>query len=132
MPYLVDDQFWQLLEPLLPRPRRRYRHPGRKRLDDRRVLAGIVFVLTTGIPWQRLPQELGYGSGMTCWRRLHEWQQAGVFQRLHQLLLAKLRQAERLDLSHAVCDSSSLCALLGATKPGPAPSIAAVPAASTT
>lgn len=49
MPYLVDDQFWQLLEPLLPRPRRRYRHPGRKRLDDRRVLAGIVFVLTTGL-----------------------------------------------------------------------------------
>jgi transposase len=67
MPTLVDDQFWQLLEPLLPRSHRRYRHPGRKRLDDRKVLAGILFVLTTGIAWQRLPQELGYGSGMTCW-----------------------------------------------------------------
>jgi hypothetical protein len=78
MPCLVDDQLWQLIEPLLPRPPRRYRHPGRKRLDDSKVLTGIVFVLTTGIAWQRLPQELGYGSGMTCWRRLHEWQQAGV------------------------------------------------------
>jgi transposase len=132
MPCLVDDRFWQLIEPLLPRPCRRYRHPGRKRLDDRKVLAGIVFVLTTGIAWQRLPQQLGYGSGMTCWRRLHEWQQAGVFQRLHQLLLAELRQADRLDLSSAVCDSSSLRALLGANKPGQAPSIVAVPAASTT
>jgi transposase len=132
MPSLVDDQFWQLLDPLLPRPKRRYRHPGRKRLDDRKVLAGILFVLTTGIAWQRLPQELGYGSGMTCWRRLHEWQQAGVFLRLHQLLLAKLRQADRLDLSRAVCDSSSLRALLGAKRPAPALSTAAAPAANTT
>jgi transposase len=106
MQNLLDDQFWRLIEPLLPRPRRRYRHPGRRRLDDRKVLSGIVYVLTTGIAWQRLPRELGYGSGMTCWRRLHEWQQAGVFQRLHHLLLAKRRQADRLDLSRAVCDPS--------------------------
>jgi transposase len=132
MPSLVDDQFWQLLEPLLPRTPRRYRHPGRPRLDDRKVLAGILFVLTTGIAWQRLPQEVGYGSGMTCWRRLHEWQQAGVFQRLHQLLLARLRQTDRLDLTRAVCDSSSLRALLGAKRPAPAQSTAPAPAASTT
>jgi transposase len=132
MSSFVDDQFWQVLQPLLPHEPRRYRYHGRRRLDDRKVLSGIVFVLTTGIAWQRLPQELGYGSGMTCWRRLHEWQQAGVFQRLHQLLLAKLRQTGRLDLSRAVCDSSSLRALLGATRPAPAPSIAAAPAANTT
>jgi transposase len=89
-------------------------------------------VLTTGIAWQRLPQELGYGSGMTCWRRLHEWQQAGVFQRLHQLLLAKLRQTDRLDFTRAVCDSSSLRALLGATRPAPARLTAPAPAANTT
>ena len=53
---------------------RRYRHPGRKRLDDRKVLSGILFVLYTGIPWEFLPQELGFGSGMTCWRRLRDWQ----------------------------------------------------------
>jgi transposase len=102
MPTLVDDELWQLLEPLLPRPPRRSRHPGRRRLDDRKVFSGILFVLSTGIAWQRLPQELGYGSGMNCWRRLHEWQQAGVFQHLHEPLLDKLRQAGRLDLSRAV------------------------------
>jgi transposase len=96
------------------------------------VLNGILFVLTTGIAWQRLPQELGFGSGMTCWRRLRDWQQAGVWQQLHELLLARLRQAGRLDLSRTVCDSASLRALLGATRPGRAPSTGARPAANIT
>ena len=129
---LVDDQLWELIEPLLPRSPRRHRYPGRKRIDDRLVLNGILFVLTTGIAWQRLPPELGFGSGMTCWRRLRDWHQAGVWQRLHELLLAKLRRAERLDLSRAVCDSSSLRALLGAAKPDRVRSTAAEPVASTT
>jgi transposase len=110
---LLDDELWKLIEPLLPVRKRPFHHPGRKRLDDRRTLAGILFVLRTGIAWQQLPQELGYGSGMTCWRRLKEWQQAGVFQALHECLLAQLRAAGRLDLSRAVCDSASLRALLG-------------------
>lgn len=54
------------------RGERRFRHPGRKRLDDRAALCGVLFVLYTGIPWEFLPQELGFGSGMTCWRRLRE------------------------------------------------------------
>ena len=124
-PRLVDDELWELIAPLLPPRTRRYRYPGRRRLDDRKVLNGILFVLTTGIAWQRLPQELGFGSGMTCWRRLRDWQKAGVWQQLHELLLARLRQAGRLDLSRAVCDSASLRALLGATKPGRAPSTGA-------
>src|SRR2546423_10586376 len=107
-----------MIQLLLPRQARRYRHPGRRQIDDRKVLNGILFVLTTGIAWQRPPRELGFGSGMTCWRRLRDWQQAGVWQRLHELLLARLRQAGRLDLSRAVCDSASLRALLGAAKPG--------------
>jgi len=131
-PRLIDDELWELIAPLLPRSPRRYRYPGRRRLDDRKVLNGILFVLTTGIAWQRLPQELGYGSGMTCWRRLRDWQQAGVWQQLHELLLTRLRQAGRLDLSRAICDSASLRALLGATRPAPAPSTGARPAASTT
>jgi transposase len=131
-PPTVDDQLWELIQPLLPARKRRFHHPGRKRLDDRRTLAGILFVLRTGIAWQRLPQELGYGSGMTCWRRLKEWQQAGVFQALHQHLLAELRSAGRLDLSCAVCDSASLRALLGARKPAPARLTGASSAANTT
>ncbi len=110
---LLDDELWRLIEPLLPVRKRRFRHPGRKRIDDRRTLAGILFVLRTGIAWQQLPQELEYGSGMTCWRRLKEWQQAGVFQALHERLLSQLRAAGRLDLSTAVCDSASLRALWG-------------------
>lgn len=116
----------------MPVRKRRFRHPGRKRLDDRRTLAGILFVLRTGIAWQQLPQELGYGSGMTCWRRLKEWQQAGVFQALHERLLAQLRAAGRLDLSTAVCDSALLRALLGARRPALAPLIGANSAARTT
>jgi len=129
---LLDDELWRLVEPLLPVRRRRFHHPGRKRLDDRRTLSGILFVLRTGIAWQQLPQELGYGSGMTCWRRLKEWQQAGVFQALHERLLAELRAAGRLDLSRAVCDSASLRAFLGAIKPGPVRLTGASSAASTT
>lgn len=129
---LVDDELWELIQPLLPRSPRRYCHPGRRRIDDRNVLNGVLFVLTTGIAWQRLPQELGFGSGMTCWRRLRDWQQAGVWQQLHELLLARLRQAGRLDLSRTVCDSASLRALLEAPRPGRVQSIGAKPAPSTT
>ena len=82
-PWVVDDELWELVEPLLPRPVRRFRYPGRQRLDDRAVLQGILFVLHTGIGWEHLPQELGFGSGMTAWRRLHAWQEAEVWQRLH-------------------------------------------------
>src|SRR3954451_2399757 len=92
---LVSDELWDLVEPLIPKVERRDRFPGRKRIDDRKVLTGILYVLKTGVPWEYLPQEMGCGSGMTCWRRLQEWQQAGVWRRLHELLLAKLHQADR-------------------------------------
>src|SRR6266702_3520056 len=105
--------------------------PGRKRLDDRKVLTGILFVLQTGIPWEYLPQEMGCGSGMTCWRRLREWQEAGVWQRLHELLLAKLNEADRIDWSRAAIDSSHVRAFGGAAKPARAPSIARAEARST-
>src|SRR5437660_11392365 len=84
---IVSDELWEIVEPLIPRVERRFRNPGRKRIDDRRVLTGILFVLKTGIPWEHLPQEMGCGSGMTCWRRLRDWNEAGVWERLHQVLL---------------------------------------------
>jgi transposase len=89
-PWEVPDALWQRIEPLLPTKPRRFRYPGRKPLDDRRVLQGILFVLHTGIGWEHLPQELGFGCGMTAWRRLRDWQRAGVWEKLHQLLLAEL------------------------------------------
>ncbi|MBQ1042502.1 IS5 family transposase [Micromonospora chalcea] len=119
---MVSDELWAEIAPLLPpRPPRRRRYPGRKPLDDRKVLCGILFVLYTAIPWEYLPQELGFGSGMTCWRRLRDWNQAGVWQRLHEVLLARLRGAGQLDMSRAVIDGSHIRALKGGPKTGPSP-----------
>ena len=115
-PWIVSDELWDLVEPLLPKKERRFRYPGRKRLPDREALQGILFVLHTGIAWTHLPQELGFGSGVTCWRRLHEWQQAGVWERLHVLLLSRLRAAGELEWSRAVVDSSQIQAKKGAPK----------------
>jgi transposase len=131
-PWIVSDELWELVEPLLPRKQRRFRYPGRKRLPDRQVLCGILFVLSTGIAWEHLPQELGFGSGVTCWRRLNEWQRAGVWARLHELLLAKLRAAGELEWEYAVADSSHVQAKKGAARPVRARSTAAAAARSTT
>ena len=115
-PWIVADGLWERVEPLLPQGRRRFRYPGRKRLDDRAALQGILFVLHTGIAWRHLPLELGFGSGSTCYRRMVEWQAAGVWERLHALLLAELRAAGELEWSRAVADSSHVQAKKGAPK----------------
>ena len=93
---LLPDALWERIEPLLPKPKpRRFRYPGRKPVEARKALTGILFVLKTGIDWEDLPQEMGCGCGMTCWRRLAEWTAAGVWQRLHEMLLAELEYAGR-------------------------------------
>jgi transposase len=129
---LVSDGLWERVEPLLPRVERRYRYPGRKRVPDRQALTGILFVLKTGIPWEDLPQEMGCGSGMTCWRRLRDWNEAGVWERLHQVLLDELQDTDQLDWSRAVVDSSHVRAKGGAPRPAPHQSTAAGRAPSTT
>lgn len=129
---LVSDELWARIEPLLPQVERRFRYPGRKRLDDRQVLTGILFVLKTGIPWEDLPQEMGCGSGMTCWRRLRDWNDAGVWERLHHVLLDELQDAGQLDWSRAAVDSSHVRAKGGAQRPAPRPSTGAGRAQSTT
>jgi transposase len=92
---LLDDALWARLEPLLPKPRRRARRRGgRPRVSERAALTGILFVLRGGLPWQMLPREMGCGSGSTCWRRLVEWERAGVWRRLHETLLAELRRRD--------------------------------------
>jgi len=115
-PWIVSDELWELVEPLLPKIERRFRYPGRKRLPDREALQGILFVLHTGISWTHLPPELGFGSGVTCWRRLDAWQRAGVWERLHELLLARLRAAGEIEWSRAVVDASHLQAKRGAPR----------------
>lgn len=129
---LVSDGLWERIEPLLPAVQRRYRYPGRKRVPDRAALTGVLFVLKTGIPWENLPQEMGCGSGMTCWRRLRDWNEAGVWERLHQVLLDELQDAQQLDWSRVAVDSSHVRAKGGAPRPAPHRSTAAGRAPSTT
>lgn len=122
---ILDDELWQTIEPLIRTKKRRFRYPGRKPLPNRAALTGILFVLKTGIAWEDLPQEMGCGSGMTCWRRLRDWQKAGVWNKIHQVLLSKLRQADQIDFSRAVVDSASVRAVFGGRKPAQTPRIAA-------
>jgi transposase len=109
---LVTDELWEIVEPLLP-PEPPKPKGGRPRVDDRAALAGIVFVLKTGIPWEMLPREMGCGSGSTCWRRLRDWQEAGVWRRLHRVLLDRLGESDRIDWSRACLDSASVPAKRG-------------------
>ena len=119
---LVSDALWARIEPLFPPPKpRRFRFPGRKPKDRRKVLTGIIFVLKTGIPWEELPQEMGCGCGMTCLTYLKAWQQAGVWQRLHEVLLAELQEAGRIDWTRAAVDSAHARALGGGEKSGKNP-----------
>jgi transposase len=90
---------------------------GRPRVDDRAALRGILFVLKSGIPWEMLPQEMGCGSGMTCWRRLKEWNEAGVWEDLHHELLDRLGKADEIDWHRASLDSASVPAPGGAKRP---------------
>lgn len=111
---LVSDELWEAIEPLLPKEPPKHKG-GRPRVPDRAALAGIVFVLKTGIPWEMLPKETGCGSGSTCWRRLRDWQEAGVWRRLHRVLLDRLGEADRIDWSRACLDSASVPAKRGAS-----------------
>jgi transposase len=121
---LITDELWTTIEPLLPSEPAK-RRGGRPRIPNRDVLRGILFVLSTGLPWEYLPPEMGCGSGMTCWRRLREWHEAGVWQKLHRALLEKLNEADRIDWSRASLDSSSVPAQKGALQPGRIQRIAA-------
>jgi len=118
----LPDEIWELVAPLIPPPKK----PdvwgrGRPRLSDKQVLTGIIFVLRTGIPWRHMPQELGCGSGMTCLRRLRDWHRQGVFQKLYEVLLAKLHHADKIDWSRAIIDSAKTKAPSGGEKTGPNP-----------
>ena len=104
---LLPDALWNLIQPLLP-PSPRRPMGGRPRLQDRACLTGILFVLRSGIPWEMLPQELGCGSGMTCWRRLRDWQEGGIWKLIHFPLLDWLARYAEIDWSRAVVDGSSI------------------------
>ena len=101
---LLPDALLDLIEPLLPASPPRL-NGGRPRLQDRACLTGILFVLRSGIPWHMLPKELGCGSRMTCWRRLRDWQQEGIWDLMHFTLLSWLARDGDIDWSRAIVDS---------------------------
>jgi transposase len=121
---LVPDALWTRIKPLLPEEPAKPKG-GRPRVPDRACLTGIIFVLRSGIAWELLPQEMGCGSGMTCWRRLRDWQAVGVWDRLHRVLLDELGAADQIDWSRACVDSASIPAKKGARPPGRIPRIGA-------
>lgn len=112
----MSDELWEIVEPLLPEEPPKP-EGGRPRGDDRAALTGIIFVLKSAIPWEMLSQEMGCSSGITCWRRLREWQEAGIWERLLQVLLDRLGEADKIDWSRASLDSAIIPAKKGARKP---------------
>lgn len=106
---LIADELWEVIEPLLPTEPPKPKG-GRPRIPDRAALTGIVFVLKTGLQWELLPQELGCGSGMTCWRGMRDWQKAGVWKKLHKLLLDNLNEEGQIGWSRASLDSQTVSA----------------------
>ena len=116
----ISAALFKKIEPLLPTfvPSAK---GGRPRVSDEMALNGVLFVLRTGIPWEELPQELGFGSGMTCWRRLRDWQAAGVWHGLHLALLDELRNADKLDFNRFSMDGASVPRPRGACTQAPTP-----------
>jgi transposase len=104
---LVPDELWEIIKPLLPEEPPKPKG-GRPRVPDRAALIGIIFVLKSGLQWEMLPQEMGCGSGMTCWRRVRDWQKAGVWKKLHKLLLDKLNDAGEIGWSRVSLDSATV------------------------
>jgi transposase len=128
---LVPDKLWKEIEQLLPREKPKPLG-GRPRVDNRACLTGIVYVLRTGMPWRFVPEELGCGSGVTCWRRLRDWTQAGLWPRIHVKLLSILGRRGKIDASLGVMDSASVRALFGGNTPVQTPRIGPRKAANAT
>ncbi|MFI0907081.1 IS5 family transposase [Streptomyces sioyaensis] len=103
---LVPDELWERIAPLLPHhPARKHRNPGRLRVPDRVALADIVYVLRKGVAWRDVPSQVVGCSGVTSWRRLRDWTEAGVWPQLHQELLVELRVAGLLEMDDCAIDA---------------------------
>lgn len=106
------DALWQLAEPLIPQAPARAQGGGRRRVDNRPVLAAIMYVVRTGCSWWALPSSFGV-SRPTAHRRFTEWAAAGFFASLHRAMLDVLGAAGEIDWSRCCVDSMSVRAVKG-------------------
>jgi len=111
----APDELWDLAAPLIPPAPRRVQGGGRRRVDDRAVLAAIVYVTQAGCSWWKLPTALFGVSRPTAHRRFAQWTEAGLWERLHHAILDRLGGAAAVDWSRAVVDSISVRAEKGAS-----------------
>ncbi len=109
---LTDEQ-WEVLAPLVARPRKR---TGRPPVDNRRVLNGVLNVLNTGCAWMDMPRE--YGAYATAWRRHAQWSADGTLERIWRTLLGMLDEQGKLDWSKGFIDGSFVAAKKGGTASG--------------
>jgi putative transposase len=108
--YQISDKFWEWVAPLLPPPKPK-KKPGRPRMDDRKAMTAIFYVLRTGCQWKALPRSLGAGS--TVHDRFQEWQEAGVFERMWQAGLHEYDELKGLDWEWQAMDGAMTKAPLG-------------------
>lgn len=126
LPREVPDDLWEVVEGLIPEEPPKP-EGGRPRVDDRRCLNGILFVLRSGCRWKDLPP--AYSSGSTCHLRLTQWTRAGVWEILWSTMLEFLAREGKLDLKRCGLDTAQVPAPRGARKQAPALRIGANPAA---
>ena len=101
---ILPEPVWSVVKEFIPvRPDRP--KGGRPPLGDREALTGILFVLRTGMAWPELPKELACGCGITCLRRLREWQNLGAWSRISECLREQLEHAHRIDWERAEVDA---------------------------
>jgi len=99
---LLTDEMWAQIEPLLRElVGGASSQVGRQRLSDRSALTGILFVLKSGVSWEQLPLEMGCGCGMTCLRRLREWQTYGIWDEIREVVVQHCPRARELDWARA-------------------------------
>jgi transposase len=108
----LTDERWAKIEPLLPKFKRS-RKGGRKPVENRRTLEGILWVLRSGARWQDLPDE--FPSPSTCWRRLHDWEEQDVWLDIWRAFLSELDEKGQLDWAETFADGSFAPAKKGAT-----------------
>jgi len=109
---LLTDEQWKKIEPLIPKFKRSTKG-GPKPRADRPCFEGILWILRTGARWKDLPER--YPSPSTCWRRLREWDEQGVWETLWRAFLAELDERGQLDWSETFADGSFAPAKKGAT-----------------